>query len=153
VQIPAPAHLPGRGSFSIWITSIVVNQSLQHLRQQRHVSLEQAIRKETPLYFTSREPTPEQSTARQEISARISHALAKLSNNLRMPYILHAVSGLPVAEVANKLGRSVSNQITDLSCAFSPAMDPNRCRASMRELRPEGVNAWGGRTFSRCFES
>jgi RNA polymerase sigma-70 factor (ECF subfamily) len=97
--------------FSTWITSIVVNQSLLHLRRQRRaalLSLDEAIQKETPLYLTSREPSPEQSTARHEISAVISRALAKLPNNLRMPYVLHAVSGLPVAEVANKLGLSVS---------------------------------------------
>jgi RNA polymerase sigma-70 factor, ECF subfamily len=97
--------------FSTWITSIVVNQSLLHLRQQRRaalLSLDEAIQKEIPLYLTSREPSPEQSTAHHEISAVISRALAKLPNNLRLPYVLHAVSGLPVAEVANKLGLSVS---------------------------------------------
>jgi RNA polymerase sigma-70 factor (ECF subfamily) len=125
--------------FSTWITSIVVNQSLLHLRQQRRatlLSLEEAIQKQTPLYLTSREPTPEQSMARHEISSGISRALAKLPNNLRMPYILHAVSGLPVAEVADKLGLSVSaakSRIFRARCTLQSRLcvshGPARCSA------------------------
>jgi RNA polymerase sigma-70 factor, ECF subfamily len=97
--------------FSTWITSIVVNQSRMHLRRQRRarlLSLEETIPEQTPLYLKSREPTPEESTAQREISTAISRALARLPNGLRTPYTLHAVSGLPVAEVAGKLGLSVS---------------------------------------------
>ena len=97
--------------FSTWITSIVVNQSRMHLRRQRRatlLSLEESIPEQTPLYLKSREPTPEESTARREISTAIARALARLPRGLRTPYTLHAVSGLPVAEVAGKLGLSVS---------------------------------------------
>ena len=97
--------------FSTWITSIVVNQSRMHLRRHRRatlLSLDEPIHEQARLYLTSREPTPEESTARREISAAISRAVAKLPHGLRTPYTLHAVSGLPIAEVANKLGLSVS---------------------------------------------
>ena len=97
--------------FSTWITSIVVNQSLMQLRRHRRatlVSLEEPIHGQTQRYLISREPTPEESTARSEISAAISDAVTRLPRGLRMAYTLHAVSGLPVAEVANKLGLSVS---------------------------------------------
>jgi RNA polymerase sigma-70 factor (ECF subfamily) len=97
--------------FSTWITTIVVNQSRMHLRRQRRatlLSLEEPIHEQIPQYLTSREPTPEESTARREISTAISRALARLPHGLRTPYTLHAVSGLPVAEVADKLGLSVS---------------------------------------------
>jgi RNA polymerase sigma-70 factor, ECF subfamily len=97
--------------FSTWITSIVVNQSRMHLRRERRatlLSLEETIPEQTPLYLKSREPTPEESTAQREISTAISRALARLPRGLRTPYTLHAVSGLPVAEVAGKLGLSVS---------------------------------------------
>jgi RNA polymerase sigma-70 factor (ECF subfamily) len=97
--------------FSTWITSIVVNQSLMQLRRQRRttlLSLEDPIGESPIRYFTSREPTPEQSTARREIGVAISRALEKLPNGLRLAYTLHAVSGLPVNEVADQLGLSVS---------------------------------------------
>jgi RNA polymerase sigma-70 factor (ECF subfamily) len=97
--------------FSTWITTIVVNQSRMHLRRQRRatlLSLEEPIHELIPHYLTSREPTPEESTARREVSTAISRALARLPHGLRMPYTLHAVSGLSVAEVADKLGLSVS---------------------------------------------
>jgi RNA polymerase sigma-70 factor (ECF subfamily) len=62
----------------------------------------------TKRFLTSRGPTPEESAARLEISAVISRGLATLPSNLRTPYILDAVWGLPIAEVANRLGLSVS---------------------------------------------
>jgi RNA polymerase sigma-70 factor (ECF subfamily) len=97
--------------FSTWITSIVVNQSLMHLRRVRRatlLSLEGPIAEQRSRYFISREPTPEERTSRREIATAISRAVARLPNGLRVAYTLHAVSGMPVAEVANKLGLSVS---------------------------------------------
>ena len=97
--------------FSTWMTSIVVNQSRMHLRQQRRatlLSLEESTHQQAHRYFTSPEPTPEETRARREISTAISRALARLPHGLRMPYTLHAVSGLPVTEVAARLGLSVS---------------------------------------------
>jgi RNA polymerase sigma-70 factor (ECF subfamily) len=96
--------------------------------------LEEAVQKQTPIYLTSREPTPEQSVARHEMSGMISRALAKLPNNLRMPYMLHAVSGVPVAEVADKLGLSISatkSRIFRARCALQSRLHvscgPARC--------------------------
>jgi RNA polymerase sigma-70 factor (ECF subfamily) len=97
--------------FSTWITSIVVNQSRMHLRSQRRatlLSLDETSQEQVPMYLTSREPTPEESTARYQISAAIIRAVSRLPSGLRMPYTMHAVSGLPVAEVADKLGLSLS---------------------------------------------
>jgi RNA polymerase sigma-70 factor (ECF subfamily) len=107
-------HLHGfreQARFSTWITSIVVNQSLMHLRRLRRatmLSLEDPIGESPIRYFTSREPTPEERTGRREIASAISRALARLPNGLRLAYTLHAVSGMPVDEVARKLGLSVS---------------------------------------------
>ena len=101
----------GEARFSTWITSIVVNQSLMHLRRHRRatvLSLEEPIHERTQRCLESREPTPEESAVRHEISSAIARALAKLPDGLRMPYTLHAISGLPIAEVADKLGLSVS---------------------------------------------
>ena len=97
--------------FSTWITSIVVNQSLMHLRSSRRatlLSLEGPIAEQPSRYLMSQEPTPEERTSRREIAVAISRAVARLPNGLRVAYTLHAVSGLPVSEVANQLGLSVS---------------------------------------------
>ena len=96
--------------FSTWITSIVVNQSLMHLRRARRVTL---LTLDEPAagrtrYFRSWDPTPEEIAARNEITSGISTALERLPKGLRPAYLLHAVSGLPVPEVARKLGLSVS---------------------------------------------
>src|SRR5277367_2802629 len=97
--------------FSTWMTSIVVNLSLLHLRGKRRatlLSLEEPMNVRTKVFLTSRDPTPEESAARREISTAISRALAKLPDNLRTPYHLHAISGLPLADVATRLGLSLS---------------------------------------------
>ena len=97
--------------FSTWITSIVVNQSLMHLRRHRRtnvLSLEEPIHERTQRCLASREPTPEERAVQREISNAIARALAKLPLGLRMPYTMHAISGLPIAEVADKLGLSIS---------------------------------------------
>jgi RNA polymerase sigma-70 factor (ECF subfamily) len=97
--------------FSTWIASIVINQCRMQLRGQRRatlLSLEEPGSNQTPLYLKSREPTPEETTARRELSTSISRAVANLPKVLRMPYTMHAVSGLPVAEVADRLGISIS---------------------------------------------
>jgi len=97
--------------FSTWITSIVVNLSLLHLRGSRRanlLSLEEPMNARTRVFLTSREPTPEENAARREVSAAISRALANLHDNLRTPYKLHAISGLPLMDVANGLGLSLS---------------------------------------------
>ncbi len=123
--------------FSTWITSIVVNQSRMHLRRQRRatlLSLDETGHEQAPGRLTSREPTPEESTARYQISTAILRAVSRLPNGLRMPYTMHAVSGLPVAEVANRLGLSVSatkSRIFRARCTLqsrlSPSYSPAQC--------------------------
>ena len=125
--------------FSTWITSIVVNQSRMHLRSQRRatlLSLDEPTHTQISLHLTSREPTPEESTAQREVSTAISRAVARLPNRLRTPYSLHAVSGLPVAEVADKLGLSVSatkSRIFRARCTLESRLfithGPARCSA------------------------
>jgi RNA polymerase sigma-70 factor, ECF subfamily len=102
---------PGRGSFSTWITRIVVNQSLVHLRSKSRatlLSLEEPMNERTKLFLATSEPTPEQSTARREISTAISRALARLPDNLRTPYKLHAISRMLRVDIATRLGLSLS---------------------------------------------
>ena len=123
--------------FSTWITSIVVNQSRMHLRRHRRATLlnfDETSHEQAHRYLTSREPTPEESTARYEISTAILGAVSRLPNGLRTPYTMHAVSGLPVAEVANRLGLSLSatkSRIFRARCTLqsrlSPSNGPARC--------------------------
>ncbi len=123
--------------FSTWITSIVVNQSRMHLRSQRRatlLSLDESSPEQPPMYLTSNEPSPEERTARYQISSAILRAVSRLPNGLRMPYTMHAVSGLPVAEVANRLGLSLSatkSRIFRARCTLQsrlyPSYAPARC--------------------------
>jgi RNA polymerase sigma-70 factor (ECF subfamily) len=125
--------------FSTWIASIVINQCRMQLRSQRRatlLSLEEPSYNRTVLYLKSREPTPEETTARRELSTSISRAVANLPKVLRMPYTLHALSGLPLTEVADKLGISLSatkSRIFRARCTLesrlSVSYGPARCSA------------------------
>ena len=89
----------------------MVNQCRMHLRRHRRInllSLDESLHQQTSLYFASREPTPEESATRHEVSSAITRAVARLPDRLRVPYTLHTLSELPVAEVAQKMGLSVA---------------------------------------------
>src|SRR5450755_5016105 len=98
--------------FSTWISCI-----FRRKRRATLLSPEEPMNGRSELFLTSREPRPEESTGRHEISTAISRALAKLPDNLRTPYELYAISGLPLVDVANRLGLSLSttkSRILDL---------------------------------------
>jgi len=98
--------------FATWITRIVVNQSIMRLRRQhraRCVSLEEMVAERSlSRFFTSHEPTPEDAVGRREVAAVLLRAVGRLPETLRLAYTLHAVKGLPLDEVARKLGLTIA---------------------------------------------
>jgi RNA polymerase sigma-70 factor (ECF subfamily) len=121
--------------FATWITRIVVNQSimgLRRLQRARSVSLEELTAdRGLTRYFTSGEPTPEDVAGRHETSTVICRALSKLPRKLRHAYAMYAVAGLPLNEVADKLGLSVAAVKTRVFRARSVLRSRLR-RASIR---------------------
>lgn len=93
--------------FSTWIGTIVVNQCRMMLRRQRRAVLIN-LDESAPRHLKSAEASPEETAYRSETSHAISRAVARLPIELRMPYALHAISGLPLFEVAHKLGISIA---------------------------------------------
>jgi RNA polymerase sigma-70 factor (ECF subfamily) len=98
--------------FATWITRIVVNQSIMRLRRLRRancVSLEELTAERTLTRFlTSHDPNPEDAAGRRETSMVVLRAVGKLPQTLRKAYTLHAVKGLPLDQVAGKLGLTVA---------------------------------------------
>jgi RNA polymerase sigma-70 factor (ECF subfamily) len=126
----------GDSSFKTWVTRIVANCCLLQLREARR-----KVRWARPEdragatwldLLPSPEPSPERIAWRREIASALSAAVATLPEHLREAYVLFAISGLPLREVAATLGLTVSATKTRLF----------RARAGIRtSLHP----AWRGR--------
>jgi RNA polymerase sigma-70 factor (ECF subfamily) len=112
------ASFRGDACFKTWITRIVMNSSFQQLRESRRratwVGIEGRNGTELEDLLPSRAPTPEKTAWCREISSAFSAAVARLPKHLREPYMLFAISGLPLRDVAMVLGLSVSATKTRL---------------------------------------
>ncbi len=127
----------GDASFKTWLTRIVVNCCLLHLRDARHrlkwVQLEDWNGVQGP---ASQFSNPEQHAWSREIGSAFSTAIARLPRHLREPYTLFAVSELPLKEIATALGLTMAATKTRLF----------RARAWMRtSLEP----VWAGARASQ----
>jgi RNA polymerase sigma-70 factor, ECF subfamily len=120
--------------FSSWITRIVMNESimaLRRLRVDRQVSLEQLTEsRELSRYLASDIPTPEDFARSCEFRTRLAHALDGVPVKLRQSYVLFALFGLRMSEVADLLGltaATVKSRIFRARCEL---------RSRMRESSP-----------------
>src|SRR5579871_1015947 len=126
----------GDSSFSTWMTRIVINQCLMHLRQpvkhQRFLSLHQSTPSGPSMLIADRAPTPEHLAVKGEISKALLEAAARLPERLREVFTLCAVSEFSVRDASKALGLTVQATKTRLF----------RARARMRaELKPFWANA------------
>lgn len=100
-------------SFSTWMGSIAINEALMMLRQRRSTRTLTGMENDCtdthpPLDFPDDQPTPEQALARTELRNAVIQAISRLRHNLRVVAVLRVLHGLPSAEIARRLGLSVS---------------------------------------------
>lgn len=109
----------GESSFLTWMTRIVINLCLDHLRRQKRLqaeSIEQiedeagAIERQLPLVI----PNPTEGLERQELRAQIDEAMGRLSHAHRTALILHEFEGLEYKEVAKRMGCSIGTVMSRL---------------------------------------
>jgi RNA polymerase sigma-70 factor, ECF subfamily len=100
----------GRSKFSSWLTRIVINAALMHLRSQRArqiVSMDEPLG-ETDLtladQFSAAAPGPEELYARAELRETLEEKLAELPPDMRTAVLLRDVEGLSTQEAAETLG-------------------------------------------------
>jgi RNA polymerase sigma-70 factor (ECF subfamily) len=98
-------------SFRTWITRIVLNQCLMHLREPgRHtrvLSLDEADNDGTRPTVASDSPTPEDLALRAELERAVAHAAAKLPKRLNDVFSRYSFSGLSIEATAEALGLTV----------------------------------------------
>jgi RNA polymerase sigma-70 factor, ECF subfamily len=99
--------------FSTWLSRIVVNQCLMRLRKERRakfVYMDEGVAGEevAVLEFADGAPSPEESTAAQELHGVLKAEVARIPPLLRDALILRDVEQLPMENVAERLGISVA---------------------------------------------
>ena len=103
----------GDARFSTWMTRIVINQSLMRLRRASRAGflyLDAPARRRPHGVFELHDgnATPEESLYRREISDLVRREIGRIPPALRQALVLREVEQLPMPEVAEQLGISLS---------------------------------------------
>jgi RNA polymerase sigma-70 factor (ECF subfamily) len=109
----------GESSFATWITRIVINVCLDHLRRQKRWPSEsiEALEEETGNRDWLLPPVTVNPTAgleRAELQARIWQALGQLSVPHRTVLILHEFEGMEYRKIAEIMGCSIGTVMSRL---------------------------------------
>ena len=100
-------------TFSTWLTRIVINESLMHLRRRRarqplHENSKDAAQDDAGAEVADGRPSPEEILCENERHATVRQAIAELRENLRIVVFHREFQGLSSAETAQLLGLTVS---------------------------------------------
>jgi len=127
----------GKSSFRTWIYRITVHCCLNHLRQrQRRPQMEyldevdhgEAAECEVRLHGEL--PAPDRAAELQDLRAAIDNALADLSPNHRLTFVLREYNGLSYKEIADITGVSIGTVMSRLHYARK------RLQELLLEFRP-----------------
>lgn len=109
----------GESSFATWITRIVINLCLDHLRRQKRLKIESVeemdeetggVERQMPLVSVN----PTEGLESEELRARIDDALGKLSDAHRTVLVLHEFEGLEYKAIAERIGISIGTVMSRL---------------------------------------
>jgi RNA polymerase sigma-70 factor, ECF subfamily len=126
----------GEASFVTWMTRIVINLCLDHLRRSKRLQAESVEQLEEELGGVERQmpvvtTNPTEGLERQELRKRIDEALSKLTDVHRTVLILHEFEGLEYKEIAKRMDCSIGTIMSRLFYAR------RRMALLLAELRKE----------------
>jgi RNA polymerase sigma-70 factor, ECF subfamily len=109
----------GDSSFATWITRIVINLCLDHLRRQKRLQAESIEQMDDEVGGVERQmPTvtvnPTEGLERAELRQRIDQALAQMTVEHRTALILHEFEDLEYKEIARRMGCSIGTVMSRL---------------------------------------
>ena len=114
----------GQAQMSTWLTTIVTNCARMQLRRrprQPHVSLDEQFGQDQEYSLSERlahsGPSPEEECRNAELRSCLLESAAQLSPPLRRAFVLRALDGLSVKEVAHVLGLAEGTVKAQLSRA------------------------------------
>jgi RNA polymerase sigma-70 factor (ECF subfamily) len=103
----------GESQMSTWLTAIVRNSALMHLRKRsrfQHISLDQPLGEEQECtlsqYLAYHGPSPEDEYRYSEVDRHLKHLTTRLSPLLRKTFWLRAIEELSIRETSLVLGIS-----------------------------------------------
>jgi len=109
----------GESSFGTWITRIIINLCLDHLRKQKRQRFESieamdeesgGVERQMPVVT----PNPTVNLERQELRKRIDQALGQLSHEHRTVLVLHEFEEMEYKEIAKTMGCSIGTVMSRL---------------------------------------
>jgi RNA polymerase sigma-70 factor (ECF subfamily) len=103
----------GEAEFSTWLTRIVANQCLMLMRSRRRVavvSIDESVsdQKKQPIQLPSRDPDPEGELAYAQLIGVLRAEVGRVPLLMRNVMLLRDIQGLPMNDVADQLGITVS---------------------------------------------
>lgn len=103
----------GDSAFATWMTRIAINEALMMLRRRRVTTPlfethNDGVTPTSPVEPADNHPTPEEAYAAKESCAVVTHAISRLGKNLRSVALLRELQGLSTAEIAGRLGLTVT---------------------------------------------
>jgi len=127
--------------FSTWLNRIVANQCLmrlRYLRRSRLFHMDEAGEDGTVLELPATGDSPEQALGRREVARVLAGEIQRIPPLMRDVVLLRDVEGLPMEEVAARLGISVPAAKSRLL----------RARAELRERMGRHTGRMGLRTLT-----
>lgn len=113
------AQFQGDSSFGTWMTRVVINLCLDHLRKQKRQRSESiealdeesgGVERQMPVF----EANPTAGLERQELRERIDRALSQLSHEHRTVLVLHEFQEMEYKEIAKTMGCSIGTVMSRL---------------------------------------
>jgi RNA polymerase sigma-70 factor (ECF subfamily) len=137
----------GQSKMSTWLTTIVINSALTHLRRrprQIHTSLDERIGEEGEGYCLSErladcKPSPEDECIKSELYEHLMHFVEELPPASRYAFQLRDLDGLTTSEAAQILG------VADVTVKAHVS----RARAKLRRLMGRALDAEPRSTSTR----
>jgi len=109
----------GESTFLTWMTRIIINLCLDHLRREKRLRTESidqldeewgGVERQMPVVNTN----PTERLERDELRQRIDRALKQLSVEHRTVLVLHEFEGLEYKEIAKRVGCSIGTVMSRL---------------------------------------
>jgi len=109
----------GEASFVTWMTRIVMNLCLDHLRKQKRLRTDSIEQMDEELGGVERQMpavsvNPAAGIERAELRAQIDQAMNQLTDAHRTVLVLHEFEGLEYKEVAKRMGCSIGTVMSRL---------------------------------------